>query len=702
MSEKLIFKPRARIILQLGEQLIKNESIALLELVKNTYDADASKVKVTMQKVNDPENGMIIVEDDGCGMSLDIIKNVWMEPGSDYKERVLEKLLKENKRTPRFGRLPLGEKGIGRFAAHRLGNQIELITRAENGPEVYLVINWNLFGKSRYLEEVPVEIVEREPSYFKNKTGTKIIIKKLKNAWTKGMVRNIYRSLNSFCSPFDHKAFKIEFGIDKREWVEGLLSWKEIKDYALFNFRVEMEGVYITRFKYEFTPWPTMTKLTHRIITEGDKYVKKRLRIYDEKLKEIDLGKFRIGPVRFQGFIFDRDSRILSLGVQDRKGLKEYLNKNGGIGVYREDIRVYDYGEPENDWLGLDIRRVNIPTKRISNNIVIAAAFLERDKSRDLIEKTNREGFIENEAYKSFKDAILYSLSVIEQLRYEDKDKIRTVYGLKSRQGPVLPKIEKLREFVGNRIKEEPVKKEINRYLDRIEKGYQEVKEIFLKTAGAGLTLSIVIHEIEKIIDELKKVVKYEKTSERVVNLVKHLAYLIEGYTIIIRKSETKEWKLKKLIEQAIFDVEYRLKVHKIDVIKGYEKKEKKFEVNCARNLAINSLINIMDNSIYWLEYAKVQQKKIYITIYERMPDYISIVLADNGPGFTLPPEEITKPFVSAKSDGMGLGLHIVDEIMKAHKGKLLFPEPDEVDIPEEFKNGAVVELAFKKEEDKK
>lgn len=701
MSKKLIFKPRARIILQLGEQLIKNESIALLELVKNAYDADASKVKVTMQKVNDPENGIIIVEDDGCGMSPDIIKNVWMEPGSDYKEKVLKKLLKENKRTPRFGRLPLGEKGIGRFAAHKLGNRIELITKAENGPEVYLAINWDLFGKFRYLEEVPIEIIEREPSYFKNKTGTKIIIKKLKNAWTKGMVRNIYRSLNSFCSPFDHKVFKVEFEIDKREWVEGLLSWKKIKDYALFNFQVEMKGAYITRFKYKFTPWPTMTRLTHRIITEEDEYVKKQLRICDEKHKEIDLAKFKIGPVRFQGFIFDRDSRILSLGVQDRKGLKEYLNKNGGVGVYREGIRVYDYGEPENDWLGLDIRRVNFPTGKISNNIVIAAVFLERDKSRDLTEKTNREGFIENDAYKELKQALIYALSRVEKLRQKDKDEIREIYGLKSRQGPVLPKIKELREFVENRIKEEPVKEKINMYLDRIEKGYQEVKGVFLKAAGAGLTLSIVIHEIEKIIDELKKVVKYEKTSERVMNLVKHLADLIEGYTIIIRKSETKKWKLKKLIEQAIFDTEYRLKVHEIDVIKDYEKKEKKIEVNCARNLVINSLINIIDNSIYWLEYAKVQQKKIYITICERIPDYVSIVLADNGLGFTLPPEEITKPFVSAKSDGMGLGLHIVDEIMKSHKGKLLFPEPDEVDIPEEFKNGAVVELAFKKEDKK-
>ena len=148
MKEKVIFKPRARILLQLGEQLIRNESIALLELVKNSYDADASTVKVIMRNVDDPESGVIIIEDDGCGMTLDIIKNVWMVPGSDYKE----KLVREKRRTSKFGRLPLGEKGIGRFAVHKLGDVVEIITRAENNPEIYLQIDWTAFEKAGYLK----------------------------------------------------------------------------------------------------------------------------------------------------------------------------------------------------------------------------------------------------------------------------------------------------------------------------------------------------------------------------------------------------------------------------------------------------------------------------------------------------------------------------------------------------------------------
>ncbi|MDF1550442.1 MAG: ATP-binding protein, partial [Bacteroidales bacterium] len=79
------FKPRARLLLQLGDQLIKNESIALVELVKNSYDADATKVDIYMENVDDPTNGVIIIEDDGYGMDAQTVKDVWMEPGSDFK-----------------------------------------------------------------------------------------------------------------------------------------------------------------------------------------------------------------------------------------------------------------------------------------------------------------------------------------------------------------------------------------------------------------------------------------------------------------------------------------------------------------------------------------------------------------------------------------------------------------------------------------
>jgi hypothetical protein len=141
-------------LLQLGDQLIKNESIALMELVKTSYDADANKVDIYMEHVDDPEKGIIIIEDDGFGMDVNTVENVWMEPESDYKsEKFLNREL-----TPKYKTLPIGEKGIGRFGVHKLGNQIEMITKKVDSNEVYVRIDWTVFNKYKYLDEVPITI----------------------------------------------------------------------------------------------------------------------------------------------------------------------------------------------------------------------------------------------------------------------------------------------------------------------------------------------------------------------------------------------------------------------------------------------------------------------------------------------------------------------------------------------------------------
>lgn len=692
------FKVKARLLEELGEQLIKNESIALIELVKNAYDADASQVNIIMENVDNPEKGKIIIQDDGCGMDLNIIQTVWLEPGTDYrKKQFLQKI-----KTPEYKRLPLGEKGIGRFAIHKLGKKIEIISRAKDKKEVYFSLNWNDIEQYDYLQDFPVTIFEREPEVFKTTTGTVIIITDLKNKWQKESVRELYRSIMAFNNPFVHFSnFTVNFSIDKKEWIENLLDIKEIKDYALFYVESTIEGNKITSFYYRFSPYKTMEKLQERVVTHQNKEIQKVSLMVDKDNNEINLNKYNIGPLKFTAYIFDRESRILKLGLVDLKGLKEYLDVNGGIRVYRDGIRVYDYGEPENDWLELDIRRVNVPAKKISNNLIIGAIELEREKSSDLIEKTNREGFIENEAYYTFKSAILYLLNVIENQRNIDKEKIRLYYGTKEKTQPVIASINELKNVIEEKIKDEQLKNEIIRYLNRIEKDYENINEILLKSAGAGLNLSVVVHEIEKILGELKVIIEKEKINDRIVNLIKHLSQLIEGYTALIRSRGFKLEDISKVIDQAFFNMEYRLNYHKINVEKAYQQYKGEKKITIVRSLILNAIMNIIDNSIWWLDYSKKnEEKKLLMDIIDKPEGYLSIIIADNGSGFALPVEEITKPFVSAKPDGMGLGLHIVSEVMKAHEGLLLFPDENEMNeynIPPDYKNGAKIILSFKR-----
>ena len=617
---------------------------------------------------------------------------------SDYKLQQLQ----GNKYSDRYKRLPIGEKGIGRFGVHKLGDAIELTSKKAGEKEVYLKIDWTVFQRSRYLSDVPISLYERtEPLLLgngKKNTGTVINVTSLRKPWTRRLVRDIYRSVNSLISPFesvDNFTINIDLG-SRSEWVADLPTWKEIVDYALYQFNIEFEGERITKFEYKFTPWASMNKLSTRTITQTDRSVSDLLDIRDQEGFPIDLSENEVGKVRLKGYIFDQDTRILNLGLQlDKKIFKDYLQYNGGVRVFRDNLRVFDYGEPENDWLGLNLRRVNQPTKRISKNNVVGAVYLERIGSEGLTEKTNREGFVENSAYNALNETVLYAISIIENLKQYDQERIRDVYGVTRKSEPVLHLLADLKAYTEEHVREAEVKKRISSYLGKIEEDYTSLQRTLLTAAGAGLSLSVVIHEIEKIISEVDKVLHKENASVRALELVKHLSSLIDGYSNIIRKSDYKNEDLAKIIDQALFNTEYRLSAHKIRIDKAYKSRQN-YKVKTARNIIVSSLINLIDNSIYWLDRAGRKDKQIFIDTYEE-EGFVNIILADNGTGFTIPTDEVTKPFITAKPAGIGLGLHIVNEVMNAQSGFVEFPEPGDAELPSEFRNGACIILKFPK-----
>lgn len=697
MTEKNVFRPRARLLLQLGEQLIRNESIAVLELIKNSYDADSPNATLIFDNIEDPEIGKIIISDEGSGMDLDIIQNVWLEPGSDYKEKIINSKIK----TEKFNRSPLGEKGIGRFGVHKLGRKIELITKKAGNKEIYLRVDWDDLEKEKYLDTFFIDIVEREPEIFTEElTGTKIIISKLRTKWTRGMLRGIYRAVNSLCSPFESvDEFKVELRTDRPEWLKDLLEPKEVLDSAFFYFKCTLNEDRIRDFVYEFRPWGNLPKLKRRTITHNDHPIVDVLRMVDSENQPIDLGKHEIGSISFEGYIFDRSPAILGLGISDKAGFKEYLDSNGGVRVYRDKMRVYDYGEPGNDWLSLGIRRVNAPAKKISNNLIIAAVSLDRKSSTGLKEKTNREGFIENSAYETFVAAVLCALEKIEMLRMEDKKYLSQFYGTgsQSKREPIGSELNELKDYVKKNIDDKGIENRIIKYIDNIEKNYENFKNVLIFSANTGLTLTTQIHQVEKIIKELKRVAVVENSSQRILDLVKTLSDLIDRYTILFRRSKVERTSLHDVIENALFSTELRLKLHDVIIEKKYLTRDRDFNIDCAPNMITGAIVNIIDNSIWWLDYYNPEERKIFIDITDNILGFISIIIADNGPGFSLPVDSITEAFVTNKPGGMGLGLFIVAETMKASGGRIYFPEDGEIDLPDSYKGGAIVALCFKK-----
>ena len=222
-SASLAFKPKARLLRLLGDELIRYPNIAIFELVKNAYDADASYATVTMLQVDDRSSGMIFAEDDGTGMDWETLTGVWLEPGTDFRKLQRDR---QQARSPKFGRLPIGGKGVGRFAAGKLGDRVTLITRAKDQPEIVVDIDWEDLLAHDYLSDALIPIRTHKPTRFAgNKTGTTLVISSLRDNWSRRMVRNAHRAIASICSPFGETGdFKAELQlVADRRWLSGLL-----------------------------------------------------------------------------------------------------------------------------------------------------------------------------------------------------------------------------------------------------------------------------------------------------------------------------------------------------------------------------------------------------------------------------------------------------------------------------------------------
>ncbi len=687
-----------RVLKHLSSDLIKDETIAVFELMKNSYDACAKECQIIFNTLgsSEPKVQEIIIKDNGIGMDIETVKNIWLVIGTESKANIT---------SPNgCGRFPLGEKGIGRLSAHKLGNIINMVTRSKNNNEVHVFIDWNQIYSVPSIENFKIIIEEETPHVFKGETGTFLEITGLDGDWSRGKIRDIYRKLLTFNSPFESKnEFKVNINSDNKTLFEGLPAVEDILSAAMYKCEAKFYGREIKEFKYEFAPWVTMTdKIEGRTKQFLDDLERVLYRKVTTRGKEtIDMQKYSIGEVSFKLYVFENNPVLKNFFPTSINAVRGYLKLNGGIQVFRDGIRVFNYGEPDNDWLGIDAKRVKRVGGNISNNIILGAVNLNRNDSRDLKEKTNREGFIEDEAYKIFVEAANFVLNTfIREINF-DKERIKRAFNAKKME-PVVSNLDELADFIANTENKDiskETKADLLRYVHRIKDDYNEIKGLLISHAGLGLSLGVMVHETEKLIARTRKAVK-DKNSTDAAYYVELLAKIIERTTYILKKSDIKLNPLKKLIETVLDTNDFRFRDHKINIIDEYSRTELSGFMPLSQ--AVSALLNILDNAIYW---TCISPGERYITIKltDEIDGYNSIIISDSGKEFTIPYDMLTVPFISGRPDnsGMGLGLYVVDLFMKEIGGKLVFPEKGDLSFGtqsiKKASTNAVVALCFKK-----
>ncbi len=429
------FKVSGNIIRKLGQESISNRNIAVLELIKNSYDAGAKKVEIMIKNEDIPEYATITISDNGSGMTLSDIENKWMNIATPNKEK-----LKINKK---IKRIPVGEKGLGRLSSESLGKKTLLITKPLNETKgCKIFFDWEKYQKENILVG---EVINDGYSFGKGRKehGTNLEITDLKHDWgdfkhQENLLKDIYllnppnKNFRDFkIIPRFHKYIK-DFKKIRRDFLNKAI-------YCLKTRLIKGDIV-----KYDF------------LIRTGKK--KKGIIQLPKKLK--------CGDATFELFFYYRKSNALkdALGIEipdsEINKVKEILDDYHGIKLYRNNFRVKPYGEPGEDWIGLELEAQN---KSICprNNSIFGMVHISKDKNPKIVDTTTREGVIMTE---EFRDLITFVktciLKLFIDLRSEEeahKKKARKTQKIERTQEKILKtkKIEEIQEVPFDLVKEE-------------------------------------------------------------------------------------------------------------------------------------------------------------------------------------------------------------------------------------------------------
>lgn len=702
---QLPFRPRARLLQLLGDELIGSARLAVFELVKNAYDADATAVTVTLRDIGTPTSS-IVVEDDGEGMSLDVIRDIWLVPGHDHRERQRSAM----KRTPK-GRLPLGEKGVGRFAAHKLGNRIEVVTRSAGQLECVVSIDWGRLIREKDLADARVEVSTREADVFSgDRSGTRIVISELRDKWTRGEVRRLHRQITTISSPYTTRSdrFETRLAAPGKDWladipdaatllrrapwryrfrfVDGLLDW----DYSFRG----VPGIQIEprESNAHLQPLLVESERDPDAVDSKSNGQQKRVR---KVTAEASIAK-GIGPVEGHFHVFDRDREVLSKMAEGHL-LERYLDGNGGVRVYRDGIRVYTYGEPEDDWLGLDLSRVNRPRRGISRNIVVGTIDLSLAASKGLKEKTNREGFVENPVQKRLRRIVRAALTPLEAERTKDKRRIRdlTSTGRTRETRRIGGALKKLRTAVRRTSHAD----ELNALIDDVAREFDELRDSMLRAGLSGVGMAVIFHEVEHGVRSLCELIESGGERGAIRVRARELARILEGFTELLRKGPRKPNSLTRLARRACDINRVRFRKHGVRLVcEGLDKDAPEIESTFVFGLALGALNNLLDNSFYWLKVRWPDEvaghRTICVEVKPELDGGPAIVVADNGTGFVDEPSELVRPFFSRRPEGMGLGLYYANLVMELSDGHLSFPTASQAGTPTKL-DGAILAMVF-------
>ena len=649
------FRFSSDILRRLGEELNPSVEHGIVELAKNAYDADATEFTVTLQSVEKP-GGTLVITDNGEGMNVDEIKGGWLVIGQSRKSGI--------KRTSK-GRIPAGYKGLGRLAALRLGENATVITRPKSQQTQHeLTIDWKAFDKARLVEDVDLSIITA-PRPSGSEQGTEVRIEKLRSPVSQPEVRRLARALILLADPFEdtESSFKPELVAPEFEDIAKLVKTRYLgeADYHLIA-KLDARG----RASASVVDWKG--KVLFRTAHKG-------LAI-DREGKRYDCPSARFD---FWNFILRKETFIgRTAKLQD---VRAWLEEVGGVHLYQNELRVSPYGNPENDWLDINLRRVQSPEERPSTNNSIGK-ILVQDENFKLIQKTDRSGFIETETFRELK------AFANDALEWMARQRIAVANKRRERQRTAAPgKVRAAKERLEKAIQTAPkgsrkkLRKAVQAYERQAGREVESLKkdvQLYRTLSTAGITAATFAHEssgnpikvIHQAINAIQRRAQQELDAKYDSVLGKPVAAIIKSIdTLGVLSAATLSLidhdkrratavNLHKVIKDLLETFDPFLKGR--DITLDLDLAESKPHVSGSEAAIESVLTNLINNSVAAFESAATRARKLRIETSVEDNQFL-LTVTDNGPGIKgIAKKDIWLPGITTRPHGTGLGLTIV------------------------------------------
>lgn len=677
-----------RVFAALGADLVTNDVVAIIELVKNSYDAYARKVHLRFS--HDSQDGSYLeILDDGCGMTRYVIENAWCLVATPYKEK--NPIATRGKRERRVA----GEKGLGRLSVARLGRRMSMVTQAAGDICWRVEVDWSRLSEGDDLSDSYALCREFDGNSPFEDSGTRIRIFDLAGQWSESRLGDLEDNLARLISPFSAKKdFSIyltrpDASEDEEIEIESPLFLSDPK----YRIEGDVDADGNISANYGFSEISGQTSRTMSLSRTWKEIVRNKTKREIARLAFVE-DAAHCGPFQFEIRAWDiaaEDTAEIAERFDFKKSqIRKAIGAHKGISLYRDDVLVLPKSESARDWLGLDLRRVSRVGVRLSTNQIVGYVSISAAENPRIEDTSDRERLVSTREVEEFREIVRSIVDLLENERDLDREK---PHGEKPMQdlfatldaGELLDEIRQLSDEGASAKETIPPVREFSRSLASSRKRIQERFVYYSRLSTVGTIAHMLVHEIRnrtvalggflQIIrdrfapfEDDRVETKY-RFADQAVDALESLA---ERFTPLASRNFRRR-KRDSVLEERIRDCL---------LLRNGEIKNKNVECRVPEGttrVAVDPgeldaiLLNLISNAVYWMSDTPKDSRILEFGVTGAETDgRVKVTVTDTGCGISTEDlERVFWPGVTRKPGGIGMGLTVASELVDAYDGKM-------------------------------